>query len=90
MKKCLLASCTMRRIRRILIDLFSAGGDSVGMQPPFYCDYGSNFELGKRVFFTFDCIVLDVCKVGSDAARNRANPSTSIRTSVTTIPQSSV
>jgi len=49
--------------RRILIDLFSVGGDSVWMQPPFYCDYGSNIELGERVFFNFNCVVLDVCTV---------------------------
>jgi maltose O-acetyltransferase len=49
--------------RRILIDLFGAGGDSVWMQPPFYCDYGSNIELGERVFFNFNCIVLDVCRI---------------------------
>jgi len=49
--------------RAILIDLFGAGGDSVWMQPPFYCDYGANIHLGTRVFFNFNCIVLDVCDV---------------------------
>lgn len=49
--------------RRILRELFGAGGDSVWMQPPFYCDYGSNIELGERVFFNFNCVVLDVCSV---------------------------
>jgi maltose O-acetyltransferase len=39
------------------------GGETVWMQPPFWCDYGSNIELGERVFFNFNCIVLDVCKV---------------------------
>jgi maltose O-acetyltransferase len=33
------------------------------MQPPFFCDYGSNIELGQRVFFNFNCVVLDVCPV---------------------------
>ena len=33
------------------------------MQPPFYCDYGLNIELGERVFFNFNCVVLDVCPV---------------------------
>ncbi|MBV9123745.1 MAG: sugar O-acetyltransferase, partial [Planctomycetes bacterium] len=28
--------------RRILKELFGAGGESVWMQPPFFCDYGSN------------------------------------------------
>jgi maltose O-acetyltransferase len=49
--------------RRILHELFGAGGDSVWMQPPFFCDYGSNIELGERVFFNFNCVVLDVCPV---------------------------
>ena len=49
--------------RRILRDLFGAGGDTVSMQPPFYCDYGSNTHLGTRVFFNFNCVVLDVCEV---------------------------
>jgi maltose O-acetyltransferase len=49
--------------RRIVQELFGAGGDSVWMQPPFFCDYGSNIELGERVFFNFNCVVLDVCRV---------------------------
>lgn len=49
--------------RTILQALFGAGGDSVWMQPPFYCDYGSNIHLGERVFFNFNCVVLDVCEV---------------------------
>ena len=49
--------------RRILCELFGRGGDSVWMQPPFFCDYGSNIELGERVFFNFNCVVLDVCLV---------------------------
>ena len=49
--------------RLIVTELFAKGGESVWMQPPFYCDYGSNIELGERVFFNFNCIVLDVCRV---------------------------
>jgi len=49
--------------RRILRALFGAGGESVWMQPPFYCDYGENIRLGERVFFNFNCVVLDVCPV---------------------------
>jgi len=51
------------RRRGILRTLFARGGETVWMQPPFYCDYGSNIELGERVFFNFNCIVLDVCPV---------------------------
>jgi maltose O-acetyltransferase len=49
--------------RSILKQLFGRGGDSVWMQPPFFCDYGSNIQLGERVFFNFNCVVLDVCVV---------------------------
>ena len=49
--------------RSILRELFGKGGDSVWMQPPFFCDYGTNIELGERVFFNFNCVVLDVCRV---------------------------
>jgi maltose O-acetyltransferase len=49
--------------RELLQDLFGSGGDTVWMQPPFYCDYGTNIHLGTRVFFNFNCVVLDVCEV---------------------------
>jgi len=49
--------------RSILREMFGSGGDTVWMQPPFFCDYGSNIFLGERVFFNFNCVVLDVCKV---------------------------
>jgi maltose O-acetyltransferase len=49
--------------RHLLSQLLGKGGDTVWLQPPFYCDYGSNIEVGNRVFFNFNCIVLDVCRV---------------------------
>jgi maltose O-acetyltransferase len=49
--------------RDILRRLFAAGGDSVRLQPPFFCDYGDNIRLGENVFFNFNCVVLDVCEV---------------------------
>jgi maltose O-acetyltransferase len=49
--------------RDLLRQLFGKGGETVWMQPPFFCDYGWNIELGERVFFNFNCIVLDVCPV---------------------------
>lgn len=49
--------------RRILVDLFARGGDSVYLEPPFYCDYGVHIELGERVFLNFNCVILDVCRV---------------------------
>ena len=49
--------------RRILTELLGKGGESVWMQPPFFCDYGTNILLGERVYFNFNCVILDVCLV---------------------------
>ncbi|HYT87591.1 MAG TPA: sugar O-acetyltransferase [Gemmataceae bacterium] len=49
--------------RRILKELLGAGGDDVWLQPPFFCDYGTNILLGQKCFFNFNCVVLDVCQV---------------------------
>lgn len=46
----------------LLRDLFAQETD-VWIQPPFYCDYGTNIRLGKKVFFNFNCVVLDVMEV---------------------------
>ncbi len=48
--------------RALLANLFGAATD-VWLQPPFYCDYGSNITLGRKVFFNFNCVVLDVAPV---------------------------
>ncbi|MGE3820208.1 MAG: sugar O-acetyltransferase [Isosphaeraceae bacterium] len=49
--------------RRILMELFAEGGDTAWIQPPFFCDYGSNIRLGRNVFFNFNCVVLDVRQI---------------------------
>ncbi|MGV3558930.1 sugar O-acetyltransferase [Larkinella arboricola] len=48
---------------RILRALIPRAGDGLWLQPPFYCDYGSNIITGEKVFFNFNCIVLDVTTV---------------------------
>ena len=49
--------------RTILRALFGSGGEDVWMQPPFFCDYGTNISLGTKCFFNFNCVILDVCPV---------------------------
>ncbi len=48
---------------RILKDLIPDAGENLWLQPPFYCDYGYNMKIGERVFFNFNCVVLDVAPV---------------------------
>ena len=49
--------------RRILRELLPNAAKGVWIEPPFFCDYGSNIVLGDRVYFNFNCIVLDVAPV---------------------------
>jgi maltose O-acetyltransferase len=48
---------------RLLNELFPNAGKDLWIQPPFFCDYGYNIEAGEKVFFNFNCVVLDVMKV---------------------------
>ena len=48
---------------RILQQLIPGQGQGLWLQPPFYCDYGYNIKLGDKVFFNFNCVVLDVTYV---------------------------
>lgn len=52
---------------KILKELIPNAGPNLWLQPPFYCDYGSNMIVGEKVFFNFNCVVLDVTyvKIGS-------------------------
>ena len=47
----------------ILKKLIPDAGEALWLQPPFYCDYGYNIKVGDRVFFNFNCVVLDVTQV---------------------------
>lgn len=49
--------------KRILKELIPQAGDGLWLQPPFFCDYGYNIKVGDRVFFNFNCVVLDVAAV---------------------------
>ena len=48
---------------RLIKALIPRSGQGVWIEPPFYCDYGSNITLGDKVFFNFNCVVLDVAPV---------------------------
>jgi maltose O-acetyltransferase len=49
--------------RRILSELLPNAAADVYVEPPFYCDYGYNIYTGEKVYFNFDCVVLDVMPV---------------------------
>lgn len=47
----------------LLQKLIGKAGEGLWIEPPFYCDYGSNITVGDKVFFNFNCVVLDVMQV---------------------------
>ena len=48
---------------RLIKELIPTSGRGLWIEPPFYCDYGTNITLGDNVFFNFNCVVLDVAPV---------------------------
>ncbi len=49
--------------RNIIAALLPNCSPDIWIEPPFYCDYGYNIIAGERVFFNYNCVVLDVCRV---------------------------
>ena len=47
----------------IVRELLGAVGKGCWIEPPFFCDYGSQITLGDRVFMNFNCVVLDPAPV---------------------------
>ncbi|TLS36971.1 sugar O-acetyltransferase [Pseudalkalibacillus caeni] len=47
----------------LLKGLFGSSMKNLYIEPPFYCDYGSNIHVGNNFFANFDCVILDVCNV---------------------------
>jgi maltose O-acetyltransferase len=48
---------------QLIKELIPRSGENVWIEPPFYCDYGSNIMLGDRVYFNFNCTILDIAPV---------------------------
>ncbi len=49
-------------IKKIVKELLGKSENAV-INPPFYCDYGFNIEVGKNFFANYNCTILDVAKV---------------------------
>ncbi|MEO1417213.1 MAG: sugar O-acetyltransferase [Bacteroidota bacterium] len=47
----------------LFYELFGESGEDLWIEPPFYCDYGYNIKVGKKVFMNFNCVILDVMEV---------------------------
>ena len=47
----------------LLQELFGRAGSKVTIEPPFYCDYGSNIFAEDELFMNFGCVILDCAEV---------------------------
>ncbi|MBE0635158.1 sugar O-acetyltransferase [Candidatus Bipolaricaulota bacterium] len=47
----------------IVAELLPHAKTPAWIQPPFYCDYGSNIYLGEGVFLNFNCVILDCARI---------------------------
>src|SRR3954471_3803465 len=46
-----------------LRELLGSVGAEAWIEPPFFCDYGSNLAVGDKVFANTGCVVLDCAPV---------------------------
>ncbi len=49
--------------REILSRLLGKTGKEFIIEPPFYCDYGYNIEIGENFYANVGCVILDGAKV---------------------------
>lgn len=47
----------------LLKELLGNVGKAVEIEPPFFCDYGSNISLGENFYANFNCVILDPAAV---------------------------
>ena len=52
-----------KNLRSIISRLFGNSDETTFVNPPFYCDYGSNIEVGKNCFINYNCVFLDNAKI---------------------------
>lgn len=51
------------RRETVIRELFGECGEFVGINPPFFCDYGYNIKAGNGVFMNCNCVILDCAEV---------------------------
>lgn len=50
-------------IAALVRKLLGSCGRNCFINPPFYCDYGQNIELGENAFVNYNCTMIDVAKI---------------------------
>ena len=63
--------------KEVLRELIGGYSKGLYIEPPFYCDYGSNISVGEGVYFNFNCVVMDTNAI-TIGARSRIGPNVQI------------
>lgn len=50
-------------INAVVRQLLGKADEGTFINPPFYCDYGTNIEVGRNFFANYNCVILDNAKV---------------------------
>lgn len=51
------------KLDRIIREIVGKSGKCIHIEPPFYCDYGYNIEVGDNFYSNHNLVILDVGKV---------------------------
>ena len=51
------------KLRQQILEELLGTYNGVYIEPPFYCDYGTNIHFGPNCYLNFNCTFLDVCKI---------------------------
>jgi maltose O-acetyltransferase len=65
--------------RDVLKELLGGIGKSSVIEPPFFCDYGTQITLGAEVFVNFNCVFLD-CNTIDIGAQTQLGPAVQLYT----------
>jgi len=52
-----------KKREHIIKEFFGRVGQNYIIEPPFFCDYGYNIEIGDNFFANHNCVILDGAKV---------------------------
>ena len=47
----------------VLRELLGRTADDAVLEPPFYCDYGTNISIGRRFYANTGCVFLDCARI---------------------------
>lgn len=58
-----LSPAELNQTDALIKEIIGTHGDSLHIEAPFHCDYGSNIEIGNNFFANYHCVMLDVAKI---------------------------